>query len=266
MQNKQASLTRGGQVPLEGWPMWLWCGWPWCTWCPWWFWLCCEWVWWLSGLVLCPWPKGDIIFFWPGMLLACIRAMLDSTASQPSNPAWQHKQNVKVKQWRWQDSSHRHRVRGKERGTEEWEWQINAHNKTMMVIWRWRDFHWPISYGLEQNCWNGVSSPCFECVCVWGDRGASLRMRGDRWDYTLQNHQGPKSESKGIWIYDQKCMRSFNVCCLSGRKAQVVWCMADRKQQSKVKWEKMMEKWSQPPKAQCICVSNTLLKQIRHWR
>lgn len=89
-------LTRGGQLPAEWWPMWLCCACPWWTWCPWWLWLFCEWVWWLSGLALCPWLKDDIILFWPGMLLACMRAMLDSTASQPSNPAWQHKPHVRA--------------------------------------------------------------------------------------------------------------------------------------------------------------------------
>lgn len=133
MQNKEASLTRGGQLPVDGWPMWLWCGCPWCTWWLWWFWLCCEWVWWLSGLVLCPWPKGDIIFFWPGMLLACIRAMLDSTASQPSNPAWQYKQNVVLKKRRLQDSSRSEASEGRRGGLN------NGSNGYMHTIkpWSW---------------------------------------------------------------------------------------------------------------------------------
>lgn len=36
----------------------------------------------------------------------------------------------------------------------------------------------PISYGLEQNCWNGVSSPWFECVRVWGDTGGFTQDEG----------------------------------------------------------------------------------------
>lgn len=134
MQNKQRSscaehgavagisLTRGGQLPVEGWPMWLWCGCPWWGWCPWWLWLCCEWACWLSGLALCPWPKGDIIFFWPGMLLACIRAMLDSTASQPSNPAWQHKQHVRAERGGHR-TPHKDKESGRRRGSG-WEMDL----------------------------------------------------------------------------------------------------------------------------------------------
>lgn len=90
-------LTSGGQLPVDGCPTWLWWACPWWTWCPWWLWLWCVLAWWLSGLALCPWPKGDVILFWPGILFACMRAMLDNTVSQPSNPAWWCKQNIKAK-------------------------------------------------------------------------------------------------------------------------------------------------------------------------
>lgn len=175
-------LTRGGQLPPDWFPMWLWWPCPWWTWWPWWLWPCCEW--WLSGLDLWPWPKDDITFFWPGMLLACIKAILDSTASQPSNPAWQHKQRVRAnrKGWRGQDSYQ------KQRGGDLEVRLSNASDRLMQPwwwFWRWKDFHWPISYGLELNCWNGVSSPRFECVCVWGDRGGFAQDEGrqKRWDH-----------------------------------------------------------------------------------
>lgn len=181
-----SSLTRGGQLPPEWWPMWLW-WWDWWAWCPWWLLLCCEW--WLSGLALWPWPKADIIFFWPGMLLACIRAMLDSTASQPSNPAWQHKQQH-VRTHRGSDRTpHRD-----EESVGLWRWAWEMGDRLMQPwwwFWRWKDFHWPISYGLEQNCWNGVSSPWFECLCIWGDRGGlHSGWEGDKRDHNPQIIRG----------------------------------------------------------------------------
>lgn len=66
-------------------------------------------------------------------------------------------------------------------------------------FWRWGDFHWPISYGLEQSCWNGVSSPLFECVCVWVRTGGVLQsgLGNNRRDHqTHPNHRGPKPESE----------------------------------------------------------------------
>ncbi len=65
------SLTSGGQLTPEGstmWPCWLWV----------------SWLWLFS---LCPWLRWEPIFLWLGMEPACMSAMLDSTASQPSNPA-----------------------------------------------------------------------------------------------------------------------------------------------------------------------------------
>lgn len=50
------------------------------------------------------------------MLLACIRAMLDSTASQPSNPAWQDKQHVRAER-----GGHRTPHRDEESGGKERE-------------------------------------------------------------------------------------------------------------------------------------------------
>lgn len=67
-------LTRGGQLIPDGRIMWLWGA--------------------RSGPSLCggAWPSGAIIFLGgPAMELACIRAILERTASQPSSPAWKYK-------------------------------------------------------------------------------------------------------------------------------------------------------------------------------
>lgn len=217
-------LTSGGQLPVDGCPTWLWWACPWWTWCPWWLWLWCVLAWWLSGLALCPWPKGDVILFWPGILFACMRAMLDNTVSQPSNPAWWCKRNIKAKaelskigknhtsisfdlvtssvstMWALFKSNKRtmskcfykkkprlfwFQLRPKEPkwsslpwtahasngGMEEGVWKSNRETVTRMFLEMKSDSHWPISYGLEQSCWNGVSSSLFECVCVWGKQG-----------------------------------------------------------------------------------------------
>lgn len=46
-----------------------------------------------------PWPeagpKGEIIFLGAAMELACIRAMLDSTASHPNSPALKNNNKTK---------------------------------------------------------------------------------------------------------------------------------------------------------------------------
>jgi len=63
-------LTSGGQLIPEGRIMWLWGP--------------------RSGPSLWggPWPRGAIIFLGgPAMELACIKAMLERTASHPSSPA-----------------------------------------------------------------------------------------------------------------------------------------------------------------------------------
>lgn len=56
-------------------------------------------------------------------------------------------------------------------GMEEGVWKGNRETGTRMFLEMKSDSHWPISYGLEQSCWNGVSSSLFECVCVWGKQG-----------------------------------------------------------------------------------------------
>lgn len=68
-------LTRGGQLIPDGRIMWLWGP--------------------RSGPSRCggPWPRGAIIFLGgAAMELACIRAILERTASQPSSPACKGKE------------------------------------------------------------------------------------------------------------------------------------------------------------------------------
>lgn len=221
-------LTRGGQLPAEWWPMWLCCACPWWTWCPWWLWLCCEWVWWLSGLALCPWLKDDIILFWPGMLLACMRAMLDSTASQPSNPAWQHKPHVRAERGGpLEDSSQRQGVRWR------WgSWVKEATEKCVGIMFETSTdpFHMVSNRAVGMVCHRRGLNACVfggeqrGLHSRWGVteettptkiiRGQSLKV--EAWQhkaniFTCWNQIQFFKISHQIWIYEQKFGSSVNI-------------------------------------------------------
>lgn len=82
-------LTMGEQLTPDGSTMWLW----WASW----LWL---WLWF--------WLSGDAIFLWLGGEPACIRAILESTASQPSNPACHKHTNKHTRLWRSGDKTFHH--------------------------------------------------------------------------------------------------------------------------------------------------------------
>lgn len=125
---------------------------------------------------------------------------------------------------------------------------VNREQRNWLFLEMRSDSHWPISYGLEQSCWNGVSSSLFEYVCVWGKREGGLHsglgvtdeitptqiIRGqglkvEAWQSIKLTFLGVGmsnlfrfGKSPNFHIYDHKWSSDIR---LSGTEAPMVWCM-----------------------------------------
>lgn len=149
-------LTKGGQLIPDGRIMWLWGA--------------------RSGPSRCggAWPSGAIIFLGgAAMELACIRAMLERTASQPSSPACEDRQRRAI--WLYQlnqslrkDLQHRTicisdnmafaKLAFNDNNLSDTRLQVKLFVTTLVV-----SKNKPISYGRGLSCWADVTL----LWCMW---------------------------------------------------------------------------------------------------